>query len=180
MKRMDAVGEQKSKLLFLGIYPKCPFYKPVPVLIVLALIAFGTWGIYYLNVWVAGVYLIFSLVWYFLLMPYTLCKYCYYKLKETVVDEGTGVMSEQLISIDQWRETNGIEKHVGQKNWTYFMSTVWLLPIVLIIISFFVNFSIFALLALIGFIAVLVGNYYYMLRVKCPNCAIREECHAAF
>jgi len=42
MKRMNMVEEQKSKLFFLRIFPKCPFYKPVPVLIILVLIALGT------------------------------------------------------------------------------------------------------------------------------------------
>ena len=171
---------QKSKVFFWGIYPRCPFYKTVPVLIILVLITFGTWGIYYLNLWAAGIYLIFSLGWYFVVMPFTLCKFCYYRAKETVVDQESGVMFEQLMSVEKWREMNGIAMHVGQAKWTYCMSAIWLLPIPLIIISYFVNFSIFALVALIGFIAVLVGNYYYMLRVKCPTCAIREDCHAAF
>jgi hypothetical protein len=58
---------------------------------------------------------------------------------------------------------NGIEKHVGQSPWTVFTSIIWLLPIVLIVISFFSNFFAFAIIALIGFLGVLVGNYYYML-----------------
>jgi hypothetical protein len=33
---------------------------------------------------------------------------------------------------------------------------------------------------LLGFVVVLVGNYYYMLRVKCPSCPIQEECHSSF
>jgi hypothetical protein len=181
MKTLNMVEERNSKLYILGIYPRCPFYKSVTaVMIILILIALGTWGIYYLNLWVAVVYLIFSLVWYFLVMPFTLCKYCYYKAKETTKDLKTGKIIEKLMPLDKWREINGIDKHVGQKNWTYCMSVVWLLPFVLIVISFFKNFSIFALIALIGFTIVLVGNYYYMMRVKCPSCAIQKECHAAF
>jgi hypothetical protein len=179
MTRMIMVEEQKSKLFFLGIFPKCPFYKPLPVLIILVLIALGTWGIYYLNFWAAVVYLIYSLLFYFLAMPFTMCKYCYYKVKETTIDKEQGKTIEKLLSVDNWREAY-LHKHVGQKNWTFFMSIIWLLPIVLIVISFFSNFSIFALISLIGFVVVLVGNYFYMLRVKCPTCAIQEECHSSF
>ncbi|MFX1416140.1 MAG: hypothetical protein ACFFC0_04970 [Promethearchaeota archaeon] len=57
--------EKESGLFFLGIYPKCPFYKPVPVLIILILVSLGTVGIYYLNLWAAVGYLLFSTVFYF-------------------------------------------------------------------------------------------------------------------
>jgi hypothetical protein len=170
---------QKSKFYILGIFPRCPFYKSIDaVLIILALIGLGTIGIYFLNFWVAVVFFAYSVLWYFLVMPFTLCKYCYFRLKETSTDMATGKTIERLMPIEKWRETNGIEKHVGQKNWSYCMSIVWLLPIVLIVISFFTNFSLFALAALVGFIGVLVGNVLYMGRKKCPTCAIKEECHA--
>jgi len=71
---MNMAEEKKSKLFFLGIYPKCPFYKPIPVLIILVMIALGTWGSYYLHLWAAVAYLIYSLLFYFLVMPLTMCK----------------------------------------------------------------------------------------------------------
>jgi hypothetical protein len=179
MQRMNIVEQPKSKLFTLGIFPKCPFYKPVPVLIILVLIALGTLGIYFLNLWVAVVYLVFSILYYFVAMPFTMCKYCYYRVTETSSDENKGETVERLVPLVTWREVY-LRKHVGQKNWTLFMTTVWFLPIVLIVISFFFNFSLFALISLIGFIAVLAGNWFYMLRRKCPTCAIREECHSSF
>jgi len=179
MTMLNTVEEQDSKLFFLGIFPKCPFYKPVPVLIILALIALGTWGIYYLNFWAAVAYSIYSILFYFLAMPFTMCRYCYFKVKDTTMDKEKGKAIEKLLPLDTWRESY-LRKHVGQKKWTFFMSVIWLLPIVLIVISFFLDFSIFALLSLIGFIVVLVGNYQYMLRKKCPTCAIQEECHSSF
>ena len=106
-----------------------------------------------------------------------MCKFCYFKVKETTVDKRKTI--EKLLTVDKWRESY-LEKHVGQKNWVIFMIIVWFLPIVLVVISFFLNFSIIALISLIGFIVVLVGNYFYMLRVKCPTCAIRDECHSSF
>jgi len=171
--------ERESKLFILGIFPKCPFYKPVPVLIILALIALGTWGISYLNLWAAIGYLIYSILFYFLAMPFTMCKYCYFRVKETTIDKEKGKPIEKLLSVDQWSESH-LHKHVGQKHWTWLMAIIWFLPIVLIVISFFRDFSIFALISLLGFIVVVVGNYFYMLRVKCPTCPIKEECHSSF
>ena len=173
------VDEKNSKLFLFGFIPKCPFYKPVPVLIIFVLIALGTWGIYYLNLWVAVGYLIYSILFYFLVMPLTICKYCYYKVKETTIDKEKGKTIEKLLSVDKWRESY-LHKHVGQKHWVGLMTIIWFLPIVLIVISFFRDFSIFALISLIGFIVVLVGFVYYLIRKKCPTCAIKEECHSSF
>jgi hypothetical protein len=177
---MNMVEEKKDKLFFLGIFPKCPFYKPVPLLIILVLIALGTVGIYFLNLWAAVAYLIYSILWYFLVMPIVHCQYCYYKVKETTIDREKGKTIEKLLSVDKWR-VSYLTKHVelGPKV-TVFMSIVWLLPIILIVISFFLNFSIFALISLISFTIVLVENFYYMLRKVCTTCAIEEECHSSF
>ena len=172
--------EQKSNLFILGIFPKCPFYgKPISVLIILALIALGTWGIYYFNLWAAVGYLVFSLLFYFLLMPFTMCKHCYFKVIETSTDEETGKTTRKLMDADVWGKTL-LHMHVGQKNWVLLMTAVWFLPIILIIVSFFQDFSYFALIPFIGFISAVAGNFLYMLRVKCPKCAIREYCHSAF
>ena len=173
------VEEQKSRLFFLGMIPKCPFYKPVNELIILVLLALGTWGIYYLNLWVAMGYLIYSILYYFLVMPLTICKYCYFKVTETIEDKEKGKPVMKLLSVDKWSKSH-LHLHVGQKNWTGLMTLVWFGPIILTIISFFLNFSIFALISLIGFIVVLVGSIFYLLKKKCPKCAIREECHSSF
>jgi len=172
------VEEQKS-ILLLGIFPKCPFYKPVPVLIVLVLIALGTWGIYFLSLWGAIAYLVYSFLFYFLVMPFTMCKYCYFKVKATTTDKENAKTIEKLLSVDEWSESH-LHKHVGQKHWAWLMFIIWFIPVVLIVISFFRDFSIFAVISLIGFITVVVGNYFYMLKVKCPTCPIKEQCHSSF
>ena len=175
------VGEQKSELYFLGIFPKCPFYKSVQaVLIILVLIALGTVGIYFLNLWAAVGYLVYSILYYFLIMPLWLCKYCYFKVKETRAHRDTGETIVKLLPLDKWNESY-CKKHVKHgKRWTWMLSIVWILPIVLIVISFFLSFSIYALISLIGFIVVLVGNFFYMLKKKCPTCPIKECCHSGF
>ena len=144
------------------------------------MIAIGTWRIQYLNVWAAVAYLIYSILFFFLALPLTFCKNCYYKVKGTTIDEEKRKTSEKLLSIDQWRESY-LKKWVGQgKKVQVFMGIIWLLPIVIILISFFLNFSIFALISLIGCIVVLGLNVIYMKRQVCTTCAIKEECHSSF
>jgi hypothetical protein len=172
--------EKQSNPFFLRIYPKCPFYTSATALsIILSLIALGTLGIYFFNVWVAVGYSIFSILFYFFIMPLTMCKYCYFKVVETIADEEKGTTTERLLSVDNWSKSH-LHMHVGQKGWAFVMAIIWFLPIVLIGASLFLNFSSLPLLSLVGFVVVLVGNYYYMVRVKCPSCPIQEECHSSF
>ena len=172
--------EKQSKLSFLGIFPRCPYYNPLNILFIIGLIAFGTIGLYFLNLWVAIVYLIYAISWYFLVMPVVHCQYCYYKTKETTVDNTTGKAIENLLPKEQWVESC-LQKHVEcGKKWGFNFFIAWFLPIILIVISFFLNFSIYALLSLIGFIVVLTVMLIYVRYKVCPTCAIMEECHEAF
>jgi len=164
----------KSELIFLGIFPKCPFYKPVRLLIILAMIVVGSWGISFLNSWVAVFYSVYSVVFFFLVLPLTICKCCYYKTKDSTQT------CDRLLSVDKWRELH-LGKWVsnGEKV-RVFMGIIWLLPMVLVFISFFFNFSLFGLISLIGCIAVLGGNVLYMNQKVCSTCAITDECHSSF
>jgi len=171
---------QKSDLFYLKIFPKCPFFGSATALsIIVVLIALGTIGISYLNYWAAMGYLLYSLVFYFLVMPLTMCKYCYFKITESTPNDEKGENIEKLLSVDQWSRSF-LHMHVGQKGWTYAMTIVWLAPIFLIGASLFLNFSLFALTALIGFVIVLVGNFFFMVRIKCPTCPIKEQCYSSF
>ena len=174
------VEEQKSKLFFLGIFPRCPYYKPLNILFVIALIALGTIGVYFLDLWVAVAYLIYAILWYFLVQPIVHCKHCYYKTKETTKDSTTGKAIENLLLKEQWVESC-LQKHVESgKKWGFNFFISWFLPIILIVISLFLSFSIFALITLISIIVVLAVTLSYMRYKVCPTCAIMEECHAAF
>ena len=172
--------EKQSKLSFLGIFPRCPYYNLLNILFIIGLIAFGTIGLYFLNLWVAIVYFIYAISWYFLVMPVVHCRYCYYKTKETTVDSTTGKTIENLLPKERWVETC-LQKHVEcGKKWGFNFFIAWFLPIILIVTSFFLNFSIYALVSLIGFILVLAVMLAYVRYKVCPTCAIMEECHAAF
>ena len=165
----------------LMIFPKCPLYKSVLQLgFTLAMIAFGVMGIYFLNLWIAVSYSIYSVMFYFLAMPLWHCKYCYYKVKESPLDKKERNSIVKLIPVDKWKELY-LEKHVAcGKKWGINISIIWLAPIVLTVISFFLRFSIFALISLISFIVILVVQFLYMKKKICTKCAIVDECHSSF
>ena len=112
-------------------------------------------------------------------MPLWHCKYCYYNVATTDKKNGKAVM--KLLSVEEWKELY-LKKHVhsGKKLFPPLGLLLWLLPIVLIGISFLVNFSIVALLSLIGFIVMLALMLLYVRWKVCPTCAFMEECHEAF
>ena len=99
---MNMEEEQESKLFYLGIFPRCPFYKSAPgILMIVALMVLGTVGIYFLNLWAAVAYLVYAILFFFLAMPFTMCKYCYFRVKETTTDKN-GKTVEKLLPKDDW------------------------------------------------------------------------------
>ncbi|MHA1978924.1 MAG: hypothetical protein ACW98I_18620 [Candidatus Hodarchaeales archaeon] len=164
------------------LYPKCPYNNSVLVLVLrLSLIALGTVGLIFFNVWIAVVYLAYSIVWNLLAWPIKHCQYCYYKVKAPPkIDEKTGKRVAELLPLDVWKESY-LHKHVEcGKKWSKNLFVLWLLPIVLIPISFLFDFSLFAFIILISFIVVLAGSLGYTRWKICPTCAFMEECHASF
>lgn len=178
---MNIAEKEKSKLDYLGIYPRCPFYtSTIQLVLITTLIVLGTVGIYFLNFWIAIVYLIYSSVFYFFAMPVLHCKYCYYRVKETFKEKKNRKPIVKLLPKDKWLEAY-LPKHVvNGKKWGINFFILWFGSIILIGISLFLNFSIFALLALIGFIVVLAVMLKFMQRKVCPTCEIYEECQASF
>ncbi|UCG70013.1 MAG: hypothetical protein JSV09_03075 [Thermoplasmata archaeon] len=174
---MDMVEEQESKLFFLGIFPKCPFYySALHMVLMIGIMVLGTLGLTFLNLWIAMVYLAYFIVFYFLVMPLIHCQHCYYRVVETKEDKTV----KKLLPLDEWRESC-LKKHVEcGKKWGFNFFISWFLPIILIGISLFLSFSTMALIYLIGFIIVLAVMLIHMRWIVCPKCAIVNECHAAF
>ena len=160
---------------------KCPYTKSVlQWALRLGMMVLGTVGLLYLHLWVAVGYLVYSLVFIFLAMPMKHCQYCYYKVKETSTDRKTGKSVERRVSLKKWRESY-LEKHVAcGKRWGFTFFILFFLPIALIGVSFFLNFSMCAVICLVGFIGLLAAMLLYTRRRICPICAIKEECHSAF
>ena len=163
------------------LYPKCPYNDSVIVFVLrLCLIAIGTSGLYILNFWIALVYLIYSFWFNIFVWPIKHCKYCYYKVKEITINTNTGKKNMTLLQKDAWIKKN-FEKHVNcAKKWFFHSYILWLGPILLIPISFFLDFSVYALVFLIGFLLVLTGTLLFVKYIVCPTCAFIDECHTAF
>ena len=179
----SAIGEKNitpSEFKKFGPIQGCPYHKSVLVWILrFGQMVLGTVGLSYLNIWIAGSYLVYSIVYTFWAYPVKHCKNCYYSVTITVKKNGRTI--KKLLPVDEWSESY-LKKHVhcGKTLFPPLSVLLWILPIILIGISFFWNFSVISLFSLIGFIILLASMLLYVRWKVCPSCAIMKECHAAF
>ncbi|HIH01398.1 TPA: hypothetical protein HA259_04870 [Thermoplasmata archaeon] len=163
------------------VWRKCPFYESkFQLALKLAIIGFGAVGLSALNVWVSAIYLAYSLLFFLLIMPLRHCRYCFYAVRDSGSDGAENGVAVGPLAVADWVESY-LEKHVEcGKRWSVNLFVLWIGPIVLIVVSFFLDFSILAVISLIGFVSMLAVMAADMKRNVCPTCAIRDECHASF
>jgi membrane protein YdbS with pleckstrin-like domain len=162
-------------------FPKCPYNRPVLQWILrVALLVLGALGLSFLNFWAAVVYVIYYGVFFFWAMPVKHCQYCYYCVTDPTIDSKTGTTRGTLLPLDQWKESHFPQHVECAKKWEANFFILWFLPIGLMGIGLFLNFSIVAVIALIAFIVVLAAMLLHMKWKVCPTCAFMEECHASF
>lgn len=142
---------------------KCPLHKStLQIVINLLIVIFGTLGLYYLNLWFAISYLIVFVLFFALIMPVKACQYCYFKIEE--------------LTLEQWKEEYGDLHEASWKKYGIGMFALWLLPIIGISISFFIEFEIVALVALILFISMLVISQVNLRKNICSKCEMLPIC----
>lgn len=128
----------------------------------LVMIVLGAVGLYFLSIWIAALYVVFFLVYFFVIMPVKACRYCYYRSGD--------------ITLEEWKEKY-LDLHANcMKMWGVGIFVIWGAPIVGILISFYTNFSIVALLCLIGFVILLFVSNRHLRESICSQCAMLEVC----
>ena len=95
-------------------------------------------------------------------MPIKACQYCYFHV------EG--------LTLDQWKEEYLALHEANWKKYGVGLFALWLIPIIGIIISFFIDFDIIALVALIAFLAALITLQVNMQKNICPDCEMFPIC----
>ena len=169
-KKNETDTQAVSKTLNTSVAPeksdtpkKCPLHtNTMQRILNPLLIIFGTLGLYYLNLWFAIFYLLISVVFFMIIMPTKACQYCYFN------SEG--------ITLDQWKKEYA---KLHEANWKKFglgLFTVWLLPVIGIIISFFLEFEILALVTLILYISIFTVSQINFKKKVCPKCEMLPIC----
>ena len=105
-----------------GPMQKCPYNKSVIVWVSrLGMMVLGTVGLIFLNIWVAVVYLLYSVVFTFWVMPVLHCKYCYYNVKETTMENKNGKTSAVPINLEIFN-VRGLSGHSDHKQILNYLS----------------------------------------------------------
>ncbi|MHA1911153.1 MAG: hypothetical protein ACTSYA_05595 [Candidatus Kariarchaeaceae archaeon] len=142
---------------------KCPLHTNLfQTVLNLLMAAFGSIGLYYLNLWLAISYLIFFVLFFHVIMPVKACQYCFFHI------EG--------LTLDQWKEEYLALHEANWKKYGLGLFVIWLIPIIGISISFFIEFEIIALVALIAFLVVLIILQVNMRKNLCPDCEMLPYC----
>jgi len=127
----------------------------------LPMVALGAVGLSFLSIWVSAAYIVLFFVFFFVIMPFKACQYCYFRVDSP---------------LEEWKEEY-LQSHAeSMKRWGSGIFLIWIIPIIGIIISFFLNFSIVAAACLVGFIAILSVSSAHLNRTICAHCAILEVC----
>jgi hypothetical protein len=127
----------------------------------LLMVALGAAGLYFLSIWASVAYIVLFFVFFFVIMPLKACQHCYYKVDATV---------------EEWKEEH-LRLHADcMKTWGSAIFLIWIVPIVGIVVSFFMNFSYVAVICLIGFVAILSYSSVHLRKYVCSHCAIVEVC----
>lgn len=141
---------------------KCPAAaSKTRLLLNLIMVVLGAAGLYYLSVWVSVAYLVWFFAFFFVVMPLTMCRYCYYRVDA---------------DLEEWKEEY-LPLHADcVKKWGVGIFSIWGIPIVGILIALYLNFSVIALACLIVFVIMVVVNSMMLSRTICTHCAIYEVC----
>ncbi len=127
----------------------------------LIMVVLGAAGLYFLNIWVSVAYVVWFFLFFFVIMPFVVCRYCYFRVDAT---------------IEEWKEKY-LQLHADcMKKWGAAIFLVWAIPIIGILVSLFLNFSAIALLCLVGFVIMVVINAATLSRTICVHCSIYDVC----
>ena len=141
---------------------KCPATASKSRLLLnLIMVALGAVGLYFLSIWVSLAYIVGFFLFFFVIMPLKACQYCYFR-KDTPLEE--------------WKEKY-LQSHAeAMKKWGSVIFLIWGVPIAGIVISFFFNFAVIAVVCLVGVIALLFALSIHLNRSICSHCAIVDVC----
>lgn len=127
----------------------------------LLMVVLGAVGLYFLSIWISVAYVVGFFAFFFVVMPFTVCRYCYFRVDA---------------DIEEWKEKY-LQSHTDcMKKWGTGIFLIWLVPIIGIVASFFVNFSLIAVVCLVGVIALLSVLPMHLSRTICAHCEILEVC----
>ena len=141
---------------------KCPASaSKTRLLLTVIMVAVGAVGLYFLSLWASVAYLVWFFAFFFVVMPLTMCRNCYYRMN---------------IDLEEWKKEY-LSLHADcMKKWGITMFSIWVIPIVGIFIALYQKFSVIALVCLIIFVIMVVVHSMTLSRTICVHCDLLDVC----
>ena len=136
---------------------------------------FSSWAGYFFGV----LYLVFSFVEMYVVMPLTVCPNCvYYKLEDALCLSGLNVVAKRIA-----REGN-LENFAKRAEGVFCFNNMYIaaliIPIIAIIPALFLNHSVPLLIIFVALIALLVFRFFVIFsKIACLHCRAKFRCPQA-
>ena len=136
---------------------------------------FSSWGGFTFGV----LYLVFSIVEMYVIMPLTVCPNCvYYRAKDWLCVSGLNVLSKKIAKEGDLRDFPGRAQGLFCPNNLYLASL--LIPIVAMIPALIVNFSVILFIVFLAVVGLLLFRFFIIFpRIACLHCRAKYECPQA-
>jgi hypothetical protein len=137
--------------------------------------SFSSWAGYTFSV----LYLVFSFVEMYGVMPLTVCPNCvYYRAKESLCVSGLNILSKKIAKEGNLKDFHRRAEGLFCPNNLYLVSLV--VPIPAMIPALIVNFSVVLLLIFLGVIGLLLFRFFIIFpKIACLHCRAKYECPQA-
>lgn len=136
---------------------------------------FSSWAGYLFG----ALYLVFSFIEMYIIMPLTVCHNCvYYKIENSLCISGLNVVSKKIAK--EGNPENFSKRAEGLLCFNNMYIAALIIPIIAIIPPLIVNFSIPLLIILLALIALLVFRFFVLFtKIACVHCRAKYKCPQA-
>ena len=125
------------------------------------------------------VYLVFSFVEMYIIMPSTVCPHCvYYKLENALCISGLNVMSKRIAK--EGDVENFVKRAEGLLCFNNVYIAILIIPLMAIIPVLFINYSLLLLLIFLALTTLLVFRFFIIFpQIACLHCRAKFQCPQA-
>lgn len=136
---------------------------------------FSSWTGYLFGV----LYLVFSFVEMYVIMPLTVCPNCvYYKIEDALCISGLNVVSKRIAK--EGNPENFAKRAEGLFCFNNMYIATLIIPIIAIIPALFMNHSMLLLIIFFALIALLVFRFFVIfIKIACLHCRAKFKCPQA-
>jgi len=137
--------------------------------------SFSSWAGYTFG----SIYLVFSFVEMYAIMPLSVCPHCiYYRLKDSLCISGMNILSRKIAREGDLKDFPNRAKGLFCPNNLYLVSLI--VPILAMIPALIINFSIVLLLIFLAGVSLLLFRFFFIFpKVACLHCISKYNCPQA-